>query len=75
MPLSIGVVLSFSLSVVLASSSEATFDSELATLVAEEASIVVLLAEGFDGSVIRTVLSQVRQAGPGQGGWQVEGGV
>lgn len=45
----------------LAASSEATFDSELATLVAEEASIVVLLAEGFDGAVVRTVLSQVCQ--------------
>lgn len=53
----------------LAASSEATFDSELATLVAEEASIVVLLAEGFDGAVVRTVLSQVHKRGrPGQGG-------
>ena len=48
-------------SVVLAVSSEPAFDSELAALAAEEASIVVLLAEGFDGAVVRTVLSQVRQ--------------
>lgn len=51
----------------LAASSEATFDSELAALVAEEASIVVLLAEAFDGAVVRTVLSQVRQQGQEQG--------
>lgn len=46
-------------SLVLAASSEAIFDAEMATLAAEEASIVVLLAEGFDGAIVRTVLSQV----------------
>eukprot|EP00903_Cladosiphon_okamuranus_P006970 g6784.t1 len=53
--------------VVLAASSEATFDSELALLVAEEASIVVLLAEGFDGAVVRTVLDQANEAGLADG--------
>ncbi|CAM9901194.1 unnamed protein product, partial [Scytosiphon promiscuus] len=47
---------------VLAASSEAMFDAEMATLVAEEASIVVLLAEGFDGAIVRTVLSQANDA-------------
>eukprot|EP00752_Nemacystus_decipiens_P006992 g6271.t1 len=53
--------------VVLAASSEATFESELATLVDEEVSIVVLLAEGFDGAVVRTVLSQANEAGLAEG--------
>ncbi|CAM9847215.1 unnamed protein product [Pylaiella littoralis] len=48
---------------VLAASSEATFDAEMATLIAEEASIVVLLAEAFDGAMVRTVLSQAHTAG------------
>ena len=35
------------------------FDSEMATLLEEEASIIVLLAEAYDGAIVRTVLSQV----------------
>ncbi|CAN0067177.1 unnamed protein product, partial [Ectocarpus fasciculatus] len=52
---------------VVAASSEATFDSELATLVDNEASIIVLLAEGFDGAIVRTVLSQANEAGLTEG--------
>lgn len=58
----------FGVRLVLAASSEASFESEMSTLVAEEASIVVLLAEAFDSAVVRTVLSQVRQMGRGKGG-------
>lgn len=46
-------------STVLPASAEAEFEAELTVLVDDDASIVVLLAEAFDGAIVRAILSQV----------------
>lgn len=46
-------------SVVLPASARADFTMQLSALAAEEASIIVLLAEGFDGGIVRAILSEV----------------
>lgn len=38
---------------------DANFDSEMATLAGDEASIIVFLADGFDPAVVRAVFVQV----------------
>lgn len=49
-------------STVLTVSAEASLEEEMTTLADEDASIIVLLAEGFDGAVVRTALTQVSLA-------------
>lgn len=49
----------FTRSVVLPASARTDFSELLAELAAEEASIIVLLAEGFDGGIVRAIFSQV----------------
>lgn len=46
-------------STVLPASAEAEFEAELAVLVDDDASIVVLLAEAFDGAIVRAIMRQV----------------
>ena len=38
---------------------DANFDSEMATLAGDEASVIVLLSDGFDPAVVRSIFVQV----------------
>ena len=44
----------------LPASSVASFDSEMATLADDEATIIVLLVDGFDPAIVRAIFTQVR---------------